>query len=113
MAGGVLLALPAALPAQPQEAGCVRVTRDAAILEGPGLRVRGEVANICPFVIRNVRVQVEARDREGRVLGTGEAFVEPAVLGAREAARFDVPLPTRVEPATVNITATWRRTGGY
>ena len=110
---GLLALAAAALPAEEQETGCVRVSRQEALVEGPSLRVRGEVTNTCPFVVRNVRVQVEARDKDGRTLGTGDAFVEPAVLGAQEGARFDVPIPTIVEPAEVNITATWRRLGRF
>ena len=114
LAWAALLCLPVpGLAAEEPEGACVRVARHEAVLEGQGLRVRGEVANGCPYVVRNVRVEVETRDPQGQLLGTGEAFVDPAVLGAQEVGRFDVPVPARVLPAAVNITAIWRRTGGY
>jgi hypothetical protein len=94
---------------EPEGGPCVRVGRYEAALEGPGLRVRGEVANGCPYVVRNVRVEVVTRDQQGQVLGTGEAFVDPAMLGVQDVGRFDVPLAATVLPAAVNITATWRR----
>jgi hypothetical protein len=78
-------------------------------LEGGGLRVRGEVTNSCPYVARYVRVQVEARGKDGQALGTGEGFVEPTVLGAQQGGRFDVPLAVTVEPDSVSTTPSWRR----
>ncbi len=117
LAGAALAcaALPAAPFAAEDAAGgsCVRVTRQDAVLEGGGLRVRGDVSNACPYVVRNVRVQVETKDRAGQVLGTGEGFVEPSVLGAQEGARFDIPLSVAVQPATVTVTASWQRIGRY
>jgi len=111
LAWAAVVCLPAAgLPAEEPEGGtCVRVGRYEAALEGQGLRVRGEVANGCPYVVRNVRVEVETRDQQGQVLGTGEGFVDPTVLGVQDVGRFDVPVAATVLPAAVNITATWRR----
>ncbi len=117
LAGAALLALPAAVPAQQpgqeEGGGCVRVTNHEALVEGPSLRVRGEVTNTCGYVVRNVRVLVEAQDKGGQSLGKGEAFVDPPIIGMQAAGRFDVPIPTQVEPAVVNITATFRRGHGY
>jgi hypothetical protein len=79
------------------------------VLEGGGLRVRGEVTNSCPYVARYVRVQVEVRDKAGQVLGTGEGFVEPAVVGPQQGGRFDVPLAVTVEPDSMTATPSWRR----
>ncbi|HEY7677663.1 MAG TPA: hypothetical protein VIG69_11355 [Candidatus Methylomirabilis sp.] len=113
LAGAALLSLlwlPAAAFAAEEAGGsCVRVVRQEAVLEGGGLRVRGDVTNGCPYVVREVRVQVEARDKDGQVLGTGEGFVDPAVVGAQQGARFDVPLAVTVEPAKVIATPSWRR----
>ncbi len=110
LAWAALLCLPAAaFAAEEPEGACVRVARQEAVLEAGGLRVRGEVANNCTYVVRNVRVEVETRDRQGQVLGTGEGFADPTVLGVQEVARFDVPVPATVLPAAVNITASWRR----
>ncbi len=83
------------------------------MLEGGGLRVRGDVTNACPYVVRNVRVQVEVRDKDDQVLGTGEGFVEPSRLGVQEGARFDVPLSVAVQPASVTVKGSWRGPGQY
>ncbi len=117
LAGSALLcAAPpsAALAAEePGGGSCIRVVRQDAVLEGGGLRVRGDVSNACPYVVREIRLQVDTRDKDGQVLGTGEAFSEPTVLGPQEGGKFDVPLAVTVLPATVNITASWRRLGRY
>ena len=110
---GLLALAAAALPAEEQETGCVRVSRQEALVEGPSLRVRGEVTNTCPYVVRNVRVLVELRDKDGQVVGSGDGFVDPAVLGAQEAARFDVPAPATAAHATISVTASWRGLGRY
>jgi hypothetical protein len=105
-----LLWLPgAAFAAEEAPDACVRVVRHEAVLEGGGLRVRGEVTNACPYVARYVRVQVEARGKEGQVLGTGEGFTDPAVVGTQQVGRFDVPLAVTVQPADVIATPSWRR----
>jgi hypothetical protein len=105
-----LLWLPgAAFAAEGAGDACVRVVRNESVLEGGGLRVRGEVTNGCPYVARYVRVQVEARGKDGQVLGTGEGFVDPAVLGVQQVGRFDLPLAVTVEPADVIATPSWRR----
>jgi hypothetical protein len=113
LAGAALLSLlslpPAAFAAEEPEGGCLRVVRQEAVLEGGGLRVRGEVTNSCPYVARYVRVQVEVRDKAGQVLGTGEGFVEPAVVGPQQGGRFDVPLAVTVEPDSMTATPSWRR----
>jgi hypothetical protein len=109
LAGAALLAPPGAARVAPAEdAGCISVLKQEAVLEGPGLRVRGEVTNACSYVVRNVRVQVEARDANGQALGTGEAFVDPSVLGAQDMARFEVPIAITVQPATISTVTTWR-----
>ena len=113
LAGAALLSLlwlpGAAFAAEEAADACVRVVRHDAALEGGGLRVRGEVTNGCPYVARYVRVQVEARGKDGSVLGTGEVFSDPAVVGPGQVARFDAPLAVTVEPAEVIATPSWHR----
>ena len=115
LAWAALLCLPAGALAAEQQGGetCVRVAKQEAAGEGPGLRVRGEVTNTCPYVVRNVRVLVELRDKDGQVVGSGDGFVDPAVLGVQEAARFDVPAPATAAHATISVTASWRGVGRY
>lgn len=113
-AAAALLAVPrSGGAAEGQESGCLRVLKHEAVVEGANVRVRGEVTNACGYVVRNARVQVAAQDQEGRSLGTGEGFLDPAVIGLQEVARFDVAIPTTVQPASVSIMATWRRGLGY
>ena len=106
-----ITALPLGVGAQ-QEA-CVKVNRSESVVEGPSLRVRGDLTNGCGYPIRNVRVNIEVLDQGGQVLGTGSAFVDPAIIGVNEVGRFDVPIPTTEEPHTVNISTVWRRGFGY
>ena len=114
LAFATLLGLPAAASAAEEaEGACIRATRQEAVGEGPATHVRGEVTNTCPYVVRNVRVQVELRDKDGQVVGSGDGFVDPTVLGMQEAARFDVPAPATAAHATINVTASWRRLGRY
>ncbi len=91
----------------------MRVTKHEFKVEGGSLRVRGEITNACAYVVTNVRVQVEALDKSRQSLGKGEALAEPAVVGVQAAAQFDVPVPTQVEPAVVDIVTTFRRAGRY
>ncbi len=102
-----------AAAAEGEAGGCLRVSKQEAVVEGSGLRVRGEVTNGCGYVVRNARVQVEAQGKDGRSLGTGEGFADPAVIGIQAVGRFDVAIPTAEQPASVNIMATWRRGTGY
>ncbi len=109
-----LLGLPAAAPAAEEaEGACVRVAKQEAAGDGPAVRVHGEVTNTCTYVVRNVRVQVELRDKDGQVVGSGDGFVDPTVLGMQEVAKFDVPAPATAAFATINVTASWRRLGRY
>ena len=101
------------VPLGAQQEGCAKVTRNESVVEGSSLHVRGELTNGCSYPIRNVRVNVEALDQSGQMLGTASAFVDPAIIGASEVGRFDVPIATTQEPATVNISTTWRRGFGY
>lgn len=91
----------------------MRVTKYDFKVEGSGLRVRGEITNACAYVVTNVRVQVEALDKSGQSLGKGDGLVDPAVVGVQTVAQFDVPIPTQVEPAMLNIATTFRRAGRY